>query len=114
MNEVTPDSAQSRGMRTMDWFVVALVAGAFFLPPMLASADTNHRQILERAATILAVIGCVFLLSWMWFADGAHSCLWRWLPPFWPWSLFLTSTLARWCMVTLLILGTILGIIFSK
>jgi len=98
----------------MDWFVVALIAGAVILPALLVLADADRRQIVERAATVFAAVGCVLLLSWMWFADGAHSCLWRWLPPFWPWSRFLTTAPSRWCLVALLVLGTVLGIVFSR
>ena len=97
----------------MDWFVVALIAGAVILPALLVFADADRRQAVEGAAILLAAVGCVPLLSWMWFADGAHSCLWRWLPPFWPWSRFLTTTLSRQFLVALLVLGTVLGIVFS-
>ena len=93
---------QSRPMRTMDWFIVTLIAGAVILPALLVSADAGPRQFVEGAAILLTAIGSVLLLSWMWFADGAHSCLWHWLPPFWPWSRFLTTTLSRQCLVAFL------------
>jgi hypothetical protein len=105
---------QHRAMRPMDWFVVALVVGALIFPFFYASADVDRRQIIERAANVLAAVGCVGLLCWMWLADGAHSCLWRWLPPFWPWSLVLTTPLPRHCLVALLVLGTVLGILSSR
>lgn len=111
MHEV---SKQPRAMRTIDWLVVSLVGCAVVLPAAIASTDPEHRQLIERAATILAFAGCALLLSWMWFADGAHSNVWRWLPPFWPWSRYLTSTVSRWCLVVLLVLGTITSIVLSR
>mgnify|MGYP006919285337 FL=1 len=105
---------QPSPMQILDWFVFALVAGALILPFLFASADADHRHSIDRAATVVAALGCVLLLSWMSFADGAHSVLWRWLPPFWPWSRYLTSKISRWCLVVLLVLGTVLGIVFSR
>ena len=105
---------QPRPMQILDWFVFALVAGALILPFLFASADADHRHSIDRAATVVAALGCVLLRSWMSVAEGAHAVLWRWLPPFWPWSRYLTSKISRWCLVVLLVLGTVLGIVFSR
>jgi len=95
----------------MDWFIVALVACAVVLPFLMASANPDGgRQIVQAATSTLAALGCVLMLSWMWFADGAHSRLWSWLPPFWPLGLYLTGTVPRWGLVGLLVLGTVLGL----
>jgi hypothetical protein len=101
-------------MRMMDWLIVALVVFAVVLPFLMTSASADRRLTLEIAATWLAVTGCVLMFSWMWFADGARSRVWRWLPPFWPWGRLLTGTASRWCLVVLLILGTLLGILSER
>lgn len=95
----------------MDWFMVALVICAAVLPFLLLSASTDNRRPIEIAGKILGAIGCLLMLSWMWFADGAHSRVWNWLPPFWPWGRFLTGTASRRGLVLLLVLGTILGLL---
>ena len=98
----------------MDWLIIALVGFAVAFPLLFSSADMDRRQALESVATVIAALGCVLLISWMWFADGAHSSVWRWLPPFWPWSRYLTGTVSRWCLVVLLVLGAVLGIFFRR
>ena len=104
----------TRPMRTMDWLIVTLVVFAGGLPLLMATASADRRQTLLTAATGLAAAGCVLMLSWMWFADGARSRVWRWLPPFWPWGRYLTGTGSRWSFVVLLILGTVLGILSER
>src|SRR6188474_2687590 len=105
---------KTRSLRVMDWIVIALVGGAVAFPFLFASADMDRRPTLESLATFIAALGCVLLVSWMWFTDSAHSSVWRWLPPFWPWSRYLSGTVSRWCFVALLVLGTVLGIISSR
>lgn len=105
---------KSRPMRTMDWFIVALVICAVALPFLLASTRIDSRQPIETAGNVLAAVGCVLMLSWMWFADGAHSRVWNWLPPFWPWGRILTGTVSRWGLVVLLEIGTVLGILSER
>ncbi len=92
-------AAEYRPMRTIDWLIVGLIVLASVLPFLMASASSDHRQTLKTAGTGLAVAGCVLMFSWMWFADGARSRLWRWLPPFWPWGRLLTGAASRWCLV---------------
>jgi formate hydrogenlyase subunit 3/multisubunit Na+/H+ antiporter MnhD subunit len=98
----------------MDRLVIALIGFAVAFPILLTSADMDRRHTLESLATIIAALGCVLLIGWMWLADGAHSSVWRWLPPFWPWSRYLTGAASRWCLVAFLVLGTALGIVFSR
>ena len=105
---------ETRPMRPMDWLIVALVACALVLPFLMASATADARQTVQTAATALAAVGCVLMLSWMWFADGAHSKLWSWLPPFWPWGQYITGTVSRWGLVVLLVLGTVCGILAER
>lgn len=98
-------------MRMVDWLIVALIACAAVLPFLVISAGAHSRQTIQVVAAVLGVIGCVVMLSWMWFADGAHSKVWSWLPPFWPWSEVFTGVASRWAFVVLLVLGTVFGIV---
>ncbi len=107
MQEQIPDS---RPMRVMDWLIVVLFAIAILLPLAILSSSGTRRATWEMAGNALAIIACVVLLSWMYFADGAHSRVWRWLPPFWPWGRHVTAPVGRWCIVLLLILGTLAAI----
>jgi hypothetical protein len=100
---------ESRPMGVMDWFVVALVVMAIVLPLSLLSASTAARAAWINAGNALAILGCVLLLSWMAVADGAHSRVWRWLPPFWPWGKHVTAPAGRWIIVVLVVIGTLLG-----
>jgi hypothetical protein len=100
-------------MRVIDWLIVALVASAVVAPILLLSVDAERRPTVHGATVLLAAVGCILLLIWIVFADGAHSSLWRWLPPFWPWSRYITTTVSRQLLVVLLVLGTVLGILFS-
>jgi hypothetical protein len=102
--------ADSRPMSVIDWFVVALVVMAIALPFLIASVGTAARATWMSAGNALAILGCVLLLSWMAVADGAHSRVWRWLPPFWPWGKHVTAPAGRWIIVVLVILGTLLGV----
>jgi uncharacterized BrkB/YihY/UPF0761 family membrane protein len=104
----------SRPMRTMDWLIVALIVCAVVLPFLMASANTDARQTIQTGATALAVLGCVLMLSWMSFADGANSRVWSWLPPFWPWGRYLTGTVSRWGFVVVLVVGTVCGILVER
>ncbi len=101
-------------MRVMDSLIVLLVACAVVLPVTLASASDSRRQGLELVVAGVALAGCVLLLGWMSFADGAHSSIWRWLPPFWPWGRIFTGPLSRWAIVVLLVFGTLLGIFYAR
>jgi uncharacterized BrkB/YihY/UPF0761 family membrane protein len=94
-------------MKTMDWFIVALVACAVILP----FVSPERLQQMNGTLVALAIFGCVLMLTWMRFADGAHSKIWRWLPPFWPWGRYFTGAGSRWVVVALLVLGTVMGII---
>ena len=107
MDEQAP---RSRPMMGIDWLIVALILCAV----LLTFVPTGHREQLESAVTALAVVGCALLLSWMWFADGAHSAIWGWLPPFWPWGRYAKGTISRWIIVVLLVLGTVVGIISDR
>jgi hypothetical protein len=108
MREQTQDS---RPMRTMDWLIVTLFACAVVVLFLMASSTADSHQTVQTAATTLAAVGCVLMLSWMLFADGAHSRLWSWLPPFWPSGRYLTGTVSRWGLVVLLVVGTVCGIV---
>ena len=101
-------------MCVMDWLIVGLVICAVILPLAIASANPDARPRIENATTPLAVAGCVLLLSWMSFADGARSKLWSFLPPFWPWSRYATGPVSRWVIVILLIAGTVMGIFSAR
>jgi hypothetical protein len=97
-------------MDLMDWLIVALVVFAASLP--FAGAD--RLQSFQNFLTAGPIAVCALLLTWMLFADGAHSGVWRWLPPFWPWGRFLIGTAARWGLVLLLVVGTVMGIISAR
>ncbi len=90
--------------------MIALIVFAASLPFL----GPDRLRLLENVLTLVAVFGCVLMLSWMSVADGARSRLWRWLPPFWPWGYFLTGAVARWGLVLLLVAGTIMGIISGR
>src|ERR1017187_5200016 len=111
---MSEQAQECRPMRTMDWLIVALIITAVVLPCFMASASAERRQTLETVASGLAVAGCVLMFCWMWFADGARSRVWQWLPPFWPWGRLLTGTASRWGLVVLLILGTVLGVLSER
>lgn len=114
MNSMPHQTPQHRPMRIMDWLVVGLVACAVVLPIAMASAGSDVRVRVEPAVRIFAFSGCVLLLSWMWFGDGARSTVWNFLPPFWPWSRYAAGTVSRWIIVILLIAGTLMGIVSSR
>src|SRR3954465_1214999 len=105
---------KSRPMRVMDWVVVGLVSCALILPLVIASADPVTRHTIETAGTVLAAAGCLLTLSWMGLADGAHSKLWDFFPPFWPWGRFASAPVARWVLVLLSVSGTIMGIVSGR
>jgi hypothetical protein len=89
-------------MRALDWLVVAIVALAIFnalLMPIIGKVDL----MLRVTAPILAVVASVPLLAFLWLYDGAHSPLWRWLPPFYPWGKYLRSVRSRQVFITLLV-----------
>jgi hypothetical protein len=68
-------------------------------------------MVVLRAIDILALITIVTLVVWMRVGGGAGSQLWEWLPPFWPLGSTCRSVFARWLIVILLILGTMLGML---
>ena len=100
-------TTKSRPMKAMDWLIVTLVASAVVIP----TVSPQSVQQMNTALVALAIFGCVLMLAWMAFGDGAHSKVWSWLPPFWPWGRRLTGATSRWVIVLLLVLGTITGII---
>jgi hypothetical protein len=101
-------------MQAMDWLVVGLMVCAVILPLAMVSASPGARQTIEAAATVLAVAGCVLMLAWMALAGGAHSKLWDFLPPCWPWGRFLSGPVSRWVLVLLLVSGTVMGILSGR
>ena len=111
MPDQTPEA---RPMCVMDWLIVGLVICAMILPMAMVSASPDARPRIENAATVLAVAGCVLLLSWMSFADGARSKLWNFLPPFSPWSRYAAGPVSRWVIVILLVAGTVMGILSAR
>jgi formate hydrogenlyase subunit 3/multisubunit Na+/H+ antiporter MnhD subunit len=94
-------------MKIPDWLIIALIVCAAILPFI----SPERLQQMKSVLVAIAIFGCVLMLAWMWFADGAHSKIWRWLPPFWPCGWCFTGTGSRWVVVVLLILGTVMGII---
>jgi hypothetical protein len=97
-------------MGILDWLIVAFMACAILLP--FIGADQLQR--LDAALTGIAIFGCILMLAWMGFGDGAHSKIWSWLPPFWPWGRFLNGTISRWGLVLMLVAGTVCGIIAER
>src|SRR5580765_8207506 len=78
-----PQTEGPRPVRAMDWVVVGLFVSAVIFPILLgAAASPDTRQWIRTAGNTLAAVGCAVTLAWMWSADGAHSRLWDWLPPF--------------------------------
>jgi hypothetical protein len=91
----------------LDWIVVADIAVCALMPTanLLFGAD-NPRFVMW--AVPLAIVTWPILLLWM-FRGGATSPLWTWLPPFWPWGRMITARFGRWCLVLVLIAGSVLG-----
>jgi heme/copper-type cytochrome/quinol oxidase subunit 1 len=114
MKPMPDHTPEPRPMRVMDWLVVSLVICAVILPMLMASASPDARPRIESAAMVLAVAGCVLMLAWMSFADGAHSKVWSFLPPFWPWSRYAAGPVSRWVIVILLVAGTVMGIFSAR
>ena len=114
MKPVPDQTPEPRPMRVMDWLIVSLVICAVVLPLAVSSVAPDTRPRLEKAATALALAGCVLLLSWMWLGDGARSKLWSLLPPFWPCGRYAAGPVSRWVIVILLVAGTLMGIISSR
>src|SRR6185312_17331457 len=101
---------QSRQMGILDWLVVALVVVAVLLP----FRRPEQLQKLNAVLAGFAIFGCFVMLAWMSFGDGAHSKVWSWLPPFWPWGGFLHGAISRWGLVLLLVAGTVCGIMAER
>ena len=114
MKHMPDQPSKPRPMRIMDWLVVGLVVCAVLLPMAMAPAAPDARSRFENAATVLALAGCILMLSWMWFGDGARSKVWDFLPPFWPWSRYAAGPVSRWVIVILLVAGTLAGVISSR
>jgi len=101
-------------MHLIDLLVVGLVICAVLLSMAMALAGSYTRPWIVNAATVIALAGCVLMLSWMAFADGAHSKVWSFLPPFWPWGRYAVAPVSRWVIVILSIAGTLMGIVSSR
>jgi len=107
---MSDQSRQSRPMKLLDWLIVALVVFAFLLPVFAI----KQIQKLDAIVNGFAIVGCVLMLLWMWRGDGAHSRIWNWLPPFWPWGRTLKGSISRWALVLFMIAGTACGVVLGR
>jgi hypothetical protein len=106
---------------TLDLIVIFVFALLFFqvvvymlwFDPEAALEFREQRAIIyyiDAAKPLFAIYAISSLLTWMIFG-GSESHLWKWLPPFC--FFFWCNRWQKWMLVSLIILGTLVGIIAS-
>jgi hypothetical protein len=91
----------------LDWIVIVDVAIIVLVTVAKALYGGEDPRFVMWMVP-LAVATWPILIFWM-LKGGSASSLWTWLPPFWPWGRIVTSHTGRWCLVLVLIAGSILG-----
>lgn len=108
------DTRKKRNYGILDVLVIVVIVSALFSGIGMVALDWFGRApdpsgVDDTTVNILAIFSAIVLAVWA-FCGGLCSPLWRWLPPF---CFVRNDLILRGLLVTVLVLGTVIGVILS-